>query len=149
MVIPHYMGEKKEIIEDDDHDENKNNLSEKDSFSTYSSLQEIPLLLSEEACGEDIPTRNRIGNGMHITPDVPFRKNKTCINSETQMKDFVEDVDGTCSQNETCSGILAKPTNEDLEEWWETQERGGQVISADEAGQAGPLTPCRCQVCIF
>ncbi|KMZ62684.1 Phospholipase D zeta [Zostera marina] len=146
MVIPHYMGEKKEIIEDDDHDENKNNLSEKDSFSTYSSLQEIPLLLSEEACGEDIPTRNRIGNGMHITPDVPFRKNKTCINSETQMKDFVEDVDGTCSQNETCSGILAKPTNEDLEEWWETQERGGQVISADEAGQAGPLTPCRCQV---
>lgn len=31
-------------------------------------------------------------------------------------------------------------------EWWETQERGDQVGFADDSGQVGPRTSCRCQI---
>lgn len=53
------------------------------------------------------------------------------------MKGFVDDL-----------GILdpqhsMKTSNK---EWWEAQERGDQVISADESGQVGPRVSCRCQV---
>ncbi|KAL0414782.1 UNVERIFIED_CONTAM: Phospholipase D zeta 1 [Sesamum radiatum] len=31
-------------------------------------------------------------------------------------------------------------------DWWETQERGNQVLTADETGQVGPHVSCSCQV---
>ncbi|CAI8603501.1 unnamed protein product [Vicia faba] len=52
MVIPHYMGRSKEIDIDDKKDEdNKKEIDRQDSFSLQSPLQDIPLLLPQEADG--------------------------------------------------------------------------------------------------
>lgn len=157
MVIPHYMGRSSDIgIERKNIEDSNKILQRQDSFSSRSSLQDIPLLLPQEPGNTDTPPSgspksNGLNSNGHIA-DHPsriirnqpfsFRKSKTeAVVADMPMKGFVDDFEMEIHQKVPSNGGKAL----DLE-WWETQERGDQMVSADENGQVGPRTSCRCQV---
>lgn len=163
MVIPHYMGRSREIeSESRKVDDNHKYIKRMDSFSSQSSVQEMPLLLPQKPDGLDAANGNPKLNGLDMTHSVfdqsrrvsrslsfSFRKLKVQPSvQDVQMKGFVDDLDFTDIQSKTFVDVAAQSDmlNSD-KDWWETQERGYQAVSADEAGQVGPRTPCCCQVC--
>ncbi|PIA61264.1 hypothetical protein AQUCO_00300651v1 [Aquilegia coerulea] len=125
MVIPHYMGKSIDIentskkVED-----NHIGLKRQDSFSSRSSVQDIPLLLPQDADGLDAGRDDQNLNGLDTTNNV---------------------VDQSRRRKKSLEIAYAHRHGSD-KEWWETQERGDQVASIDESGQVGPRTTCRCQV---
>ncbi|KAK4380074.1 hypothetical protein RND71_001936 [Anisodus tanguticus] len=151
MVIPHYMGMSGEM------DNGRNgvalphkNIKRHDSFSSGSSSQDIPLLMPQEAEGEESFKEELKINGFHTghgfhdqrsrSSRIPFSFRKTRIEPlvpDLPMKRFVDELD----QNLVQPGI--KKLDKD---WWEKQERGDQVVSPEENGQVGPRVSCRCQV---
>lgn len=157
MVIPHYMGREMETESKNVEDSKTNLLQRQDSFSSRSSLQDIPLLLPQEHDSVDSPTSgcgSAKANGLSSAGRAIDQQSKTPRNqpfsfrrgkpeselSDLPMKAFVDDLDVDCT------GKLSS-TGETLgSEWWETQERGDQILSTDESGQVGPRTSCRCQV---
>ena len=157
MVIPHYMGRSKEIEFESKNVEDKNKgIKRQDSFSSRSSLQDIPLLLPQEAEELDscsgFPKSNLLDST--ASKSVSFSSRKSKIEpaiTDTPMKGFVDDLASLDLHMERSSDVRRQPGSKisDLE-WWETQERGDQVGFVDEAGQVGPRTSCRCQVgCIL
>ncbi|KAG1371287.1 Phospholipase D zeta 2 [Cocos nucifera] len=142
-------------------DMNHKDIGRQDSFSSRSSCQDIPLLLPQEPDGPSMSNGSIKANGLDINRSLsdhpnrtsqtqPFSFRKTKVQQsvqDMQMKGFVDDLDSVQHQRETHFDGIAQPSFQNLDkEWWETQERGDQVVSADEARQVGPLTECRCQV---
>ncbi|XP_017646720.2 phospholipase D zeta 1-like isoform X1 [Gossypium arboreum] len=153
MVIPHYMGRSKEIeFESKNAEENKKGIKRQDSFSSGSSLQDIPLLLSQEAKELDSCTLSPKSNGLDTTASksVSFAFRKSKIEpavADTPMKDFVDDLGSLDLYNEKSSDVKRQPEAELSDsDWWEMQERAAQGGFVDEAGQVGPRTSCRCQI---
>ncbi|XP_043811423.1 phospholipase D zeta 1 isoform X2 [Manihot esculenta] len=153
MVIPHYRGNSKELeVEKKNIEDNSNGMKRQDCFSTRSSLQDIPLLLPQEAEGPDVSVGGPKLNGLDSIPgrslSLAFRKSKVApIGPDMPMKGFVDDHDLADLHVKMSSDIfphLGSKTS-DLE-WWETQERGYQIGFGDETAQVGPRTSCRCQV---
>ena len=153
MVIPHYMGKSKAKFEGKIQTENHRQLERQDSFSSPLSAQDIPLLVPQE--GEEHQTlngfhkedifQNASGNARRTEQNVSFslRRDKSeSFNSDMPMKGFVDEMDSI--HHKKNFEIMSQD-----QEWWETQERRGQIISSDEIGQVGPCTPCHCQVCFF
>ncbi|KAJ7955153.1 Phospholipase [Quillaja saponaria] len=154
MVIPHYMGRSREMEVENKNTDNNGGIKRQDSFSSRSSLQDIPLLLPQESGGLDTPKGDpklsgfgsyldlldqpsRVSSGLHFS----FRKSKIePVGLDTPMKGFVDDLD-TIDYHGAHAGM--KTT--DLE-WWEKQERGDQGGFMHESGQVGPRASCRCQV---
>ncbi|KAK9288199.1 hypothetical protein L1049_016648 [Liquidambar formosana] len=160
MVIPHYLGSR-EMEETKNVEDNCKDIKRQDSFSSRSSFQDIPLLLPQEADGVTSSNVDPKINGSHSTHDLldhanrvskslafSFRKSKTePVVPDTPMKSFVDDIEALDVQGKMSLDVMTQPQMKTLDkEWWETQERGNQVVSADEAGQVGPRTSCRCQV---
>ncbi|XP_077218089.1 phospholipase D P1 [Tasmannia lanceolata] len=162
MVIPHYMGKSKEIdAQNKQLEENHKDIKRQDSFSARSSFQDIPLLLPQETDGRDITIGQQKLNGLDMADNLidhpnrinrrlsfAFRNSKTEPSIPgTQMKGFVDDLDSTHLQRHMSLDVVSQPGIQSLDkEWWETQERGEQVVSTDESRQVGPCTSCRCQV---
>ncbi|XP_058077634.1 phospholipase D zeta 1-like isoform X3 [Magnolia sinica] len=162
MVIPHYMGKSKEIdVQNNKQDENHEGIKRQFSLPSRSSYQDVPLLLPQGADGVDISNVNEKPNGLdmihncvdhpnRINRSLPFSFRKSKVEpsiADMQMKGFVDDLDVIYHQREVSMNTVAHLGMKHLDqEWWETQERGDQVVSADEAGQVGPCTSCRCQV---
>ncbi|CBI22957.3 unnamed protein product, partial [Vitis vinifera] len=132
MVIPHYMGRSREMeVEKKNVENNYKDIKKLDSFSSRSSFQDIPLLLPQEPDGLDSPHGESKLNGFDSSSnllDQPTRVSRSLSFSFRKSKIEPPGM-RTCDR-----------------EWWETQERGNQVLSADETGQVGPCVPCRCQV---
>lgn len=154
MVIPHYMGRSREVeIQRKNGEDNSKGMKRQDSFSSRSSLQDIPLLLPQDSGGLDGSHGGPKSNGMDInTPkSVSFRYQKAKIEpviADTPMKGFVDDYDSSHLPLKISSDVMTQTSNKTSDsEWWETQERGDQGGSMDETGQVGPRTSCRCQVC--
>ncbi|XP_042519639.1 phospholipase D zeta 1-like isoform X2 [Macadamia integrifolia] len=159
MVIPHYMGRSREIETESKKVEDKpKGIGRHDSFSSRSLLQNIPLLLPQEA---DVNNESPKLNGLDMTQallDQPSRvgqsrsfslwKSKVELSvPDMQMKGFVDDLNFMDIQSKTSVDVVAQSDVLNMDkEWWETEERGDQVASADEAGQVGPRTSCHCQV---
>ncbi|XWS53571.1 hypothetical protein CRYUN_Cryun10bG0012800 [Craigia yunnanensis] len=153
MVIPHYMGRSKEIgFESKNVEDNNKGIKRQDSFSSRSSLQDIPLLLPQEAEELDscsgFPKSN--GSASTASKSVSFAIRKSKIEAavaDTPMKGFVDDLDSLDLHMERSSDVKRLPGSKIADsEWWKTQERGDQVGFVDEAGQVGPQTSCRCQI---
>ncbi|XP_075516294.1 phospholipase D zeta 1-like isoform X1 [Primulina tabacum] len=158
MVIPHYMGISREIENGDkNHNDYHKDIKRNDSFSSLSSLQDIPLLMPQEADGQDAvrgePKLNGFDGNTHDQPSRPgrspfsFHKFKTePLIPDMPMRGFVDDFDSLDLQSSMSS--LVRQHGSDISEnrWWESQERGDQVVSSDEIGQVGPRVPCGCQV---
>ncbi|XP_024463030.1 phospholipase D zeta 1 isoform X4 [Populus trichocarpa] len=152
MVIPHYMGQNREMeVERKGIKDDVKGIKRQDSFSSRSSLQDIPLLLPQEAEGPDDSGVGPKLNGMDSTPgrSLPhaFWKSKIeLVVPDISMTSFV-DNNGSDLHVKMSSDFSAQPGTKasDLE-WWETQERVDQVGSPDESGQVGPRVSCHCQV---
>ncbi|XP_031397086.1 phospholipase D zeta 1 isoform X1 [Punica granatum] len=156
MVIPHYMGSKGIEIERKNVEDSNKILQRQDSFTSRSSLQDIPLLLPQEPGSMDTPlTGSPKPNGFSSTGHVTdhqsriirnqpfsFRKSKAeALVPDMPMKGFVDDRELELHRK------VPSTSGKNLDsEWWETQERGDQMVSLDETGQVGPRTSCRCQV---
>ncbi|KAF3589228.1 hypothetical protein F2Q69_00031417 [Brassica cretica] len=143
MVIPHYMGRQEESDTECKNDEDSiRGIRRDDSFSSGSSLQDIPLLLPQEPVDEDGSSRGHKANGTN-SRNGPFSFRKSKIEpgvGDTPMRGFVDDRNGLHLP------VAKRGSNSIDSEWWETQERGYQVGSPDETGQVGPRTSCRCQI---
>ncbi|KAK6146193.1 hypothetical protein DH2020_020062 [Rehmannia glutinosa] len=160
MVIPHYLGKSKEINIGDKNDYgNHQDLKRNDSFSSVSSFQDVPLLMPQEADGLDSVKIEPKLNGFNTLHDLHgqqsrsskspffFRKSKIePLISDMPMRGFVDDLDTLDLHSELSSNVMQPGLEVPEKEWWETQERGGQVVSTDEIGQVGPRVSCRCQI---
>ncbi|CAI9119042.1 OLC1v1020696C1 [Oldenlandia corymbosa var. corymbosa] len=162
MVIPHYQGMSKAIDGVNEDVENiRKEFKRQDSFSSRSSCQDIPLLMPQEADGHDASSKGELlkvdgsikEHGSHdqaagrpSKSPFSFRKSKIePMNPDMPMKGFVDDIIDSSNMREELSSMHKGIIPSD-NEWWETQDRGGQVDPADETGQVGPRVPCRCQV---
>ncbi|KAI3459247.1 hypothetical protein Pfo_015910 [Paulownia fortunei] len=160
MVIPHYMGKSKEIeFGDKNNYGNHKDIKRNDSFSSPSSFQDVPLLMPQEADGLDAVKIEPKLNGfnsvhdLHGQPSRPsrspfcFRKCKIePLIPDLPMRGFVDDLDTLDLQSKLSSHVMQPGSEVSEKEWWETQDRGDQVVSADEIGQVGPRVSCRCQI---
>ncbi|XP_052185855.1 phospholipase D zeta 1-like isoform X2 [Diospyros lotus] len=161
MVLPHYMGRSREInIESNE--EARQDISRQDSFSSGSPLIDIPLLLPPEAdkldtCNvntnlddldkhqyqQNLHSLSRIGQNLRV----PTQKSKVEPSTpDRQMKGFIDDVDLINFQSEMNMNELAHSEMQNLDDWWESQERIYHDVSTDQPAQVGPCTPCQCQV---
>ncbi|KAL7080895.1 hypothetical protein ACP275_14G006500 [Erythranthe tilingii] len=159
MVIPHYMGKNKEIESGENSDYgNHKDVRRNDSFSSLSSFQDVPLLIPQEADGPDAVKIEPKLNGFNPLHDLhgqtsrlsrnPFFFGKSKIEPlipDMPMRGFVDDHDTLDLQSEM-SHMKQTGLEVSEKEWWEIQERGDQVVSADEIGQVGPRVSCCCQI---
>eukprot|EP00268_Persea_americana_P049346 TRINITY_DN5288_c0_g1_i4.p1 TRINITY_DN5288_c0_g1~~TRINITY_DN5288_c0_g1_i4.p1 ORF type:complete len:804 (-),score=140.04 TRINITY_DN5288_c0_g1_i4:260-2671(-) len=160
MVIPHYMGKSKEMdTPNGKQEENYRDFEREDSVS-QSSFEDFPLLLPQEADELENASEEEKINCSGMTDsliDYPSKINWKLSSSfhesrfepsvpDIQMSGFVDDYDSMHPHKEMSLDMVAQPGILHLDEWWETQERVDQVANTDEAGQAGPCTPCCCQV---
>ncbi|GAV64170.1 PLDc domain-containing protein/PLDc_2 domain-containing protein [Cephalotus follicularis] len=150
MVIPHYLGRSKEMeVESKNVEVHSKDIKRQDSFSSRSSLQDIPLLLPQEAEGLDgVSKSNGLDSGLDRSLSFTFRKSKTePIITDTPMKGFVDDLDALDVHPKMSSDVRPQPGAKTSDpDWWETQERGDLDGFANESGQVGPRTSCRCQI---
>uniref|UniRef100_A0A0D9V062 Phospholipase n=1 Tax=Leersia perrieri TaxID=77586 RepID=A0A0D9V062_9ORYZ len=162
MVIPHYMGNIKETIEDESkqtHDEDIK-VQRLSSLKAPASCQDIPLLLPQEpdhqaSHNEDLGLNgldNNHGhsdhpNKTHRKQPIPNRKAKKDTSlQDLQMKGFVDNL-GSPDVSVIGCYDTSKPNMHDMDkEWWETQNQGDQAASVLEIGEVGPRATCRCQV---
>ncbi|KAI9080056.1 hypothetical protein K1719_037989 [Acacia pycnantha] len=158
MVIPHYLGRSKEVEIESKNTDYHIGMKRQDSFS---SPQDVPLLLPEDSGGMDAPVGdtalNELSSFLHHL-DRPtrfssgrpfsFRKAKIePIGPDTPMKGFVDDLDSVDHHGKIPMDRVAHiSVHNSGPEWWETQERGDQASFADESGEVGPRVSCRCQV---
>lgn len=143
MVIPHYMGRPEESDTEGKNDEDSiKGIRRDDSFSSRSSLQDIPLLLPQEPVDQDGSSEGHKANGVNNrNGPFSFRKSKIePVDGDTPMRGFVDD------RNVLDLPVAKRRSSEIDSEWWETPDRGYQAGSPDETGQVGPRTSCRCQV---
>ncbi|KAL0367775.1 UNVERIFIED_CONTAM: Phospholipase D zeta 1 [Sesamum radiatum] len=124
-----------------------------------SSFQDVPLLMPQEADGPDavkIEPKLNAFNTLHDFDGQQSRPSRTgfCFRKfkveplipDMPMRGFVDDLDTLDLQSEFSYHLVQPDSEVNEKEWWETQERGDQVVSADEIGQVGPRLPCRCQI---
>ncbi|GMH29311.1 hypothetical protein Nepgr_031154 [Nepenthes gracilis] len=148
MVVPHYMGRNGETETEHKNADNQK-IKRQDSFSSHTSLQDLPLLFPQETDKNgDLNL-----NGLDIAPDyadqqmrviknAPFNFRRSRVDSLVSympMKGFVD-------ESNMLDGIAHSGQKSFDKEWWDAQERGSQVVSSDETGQVGPRASCCCQV---
>ncbi|KAL0433968.1 UNVERIFIED_CONTAM: Phospholipase D zeta 1 [Sesamum latifolium] len=160
MVIPHYMGKSKAIeFGEENNLSNHKDTRRNDRLPSPSSFQDVPLLMPQEADGPDavkIEPKLNAFNTLHDFDGQPSRPSRTgfCFRKckveplipDMPMRGFVDDLDTLDLQSELSYHLVQPDSEVNEKEWWETQERGDQVVSADEIGQVGPRLPCRCQI---
>ncbi|KAL0393292.1 UNVERIFIED_CONTAM: Phospholipase D zeta 1 [Sesamum radiatum] len=159
MVIPHYMGKSKAIeFGEENNLSNHNDTRRNDRLPSPSSFQDVPLLMPQEADGPDAVKIEPKLNAFNTLHDFDgqrrpsrtgfcFRKSKVePLIPDMPMRGFVDDLDTLDFQTELSYHLMQPDSVVNEKEWWETQERGDQVVSADEIGQVGPRLPCRCQI---
>lgn len=160
MVIPHYMGNSKEmVVESKIAEDTYKDIKRQDSDSSLSSFQDIPLLIPQEADGPSASNEDSKLKELDMNHDfddqpsrdseVPFSlrrlKNEPSV-AAMPMKGCVDDLDFLALKQDLSLDVLQPRNRTPEKEWWETREQGDQVDSADETEQIGPRVSCRCQV---
>ncbi|KAJ0802483.1 putative phospholipase D [Helianthus annuus] len=151
MVIPHYMGNNREHENENTTVVDTHQVINRENFSSSVSSEDIPLLIPQEADEIDASNRQIKINGsneFHGQPSRPSRTSFSFMKSKVEplapdmpMRDFVNGRHTLNLEKELFTGIKSND-----KEWWEIQERGSLLVSADESGQVGPRVACRCQV---
>ncbi|KAI3690084.1 hypothetical protein L2E82_48059 [Cichorium intybus] len=160
MVIPHYMGNNKELENKNSNSNSNSNLLEphkptnQDDSSSSASSEDIPLLIPQEADGLEASS-NTQPNGSKDYHNQRARSSRSSFSfrkpkqetpvPDMQLRDFVDERASLNLEKELADVAPPRQRMND-KEWWETQERGNLVVSADETGQVGPCVSCRCQV---
>lgn len=131
MVIPHYMGKSRDIgFEANKSEEDPNDIDRKNSFSSLSPSQDdIPLLLPQES--DLIDSDPNLLNGTHDGKSHIDHPNVVPRGNSQEFETLIPEKNVTTS----------------YDEWWENLEaRNKNVLAADDFGQVGPRSTCRCQV---
>lgn len=137
MVIPHYMGRSREIDIDDEKDEdNKKKIDRHDSFSSQSPLQDIPLLLPQEADGAVT------SNGDHRN----FSESSPLLSQNLEGETLVSDNEKKGFQDEVVPFNFGPQCTVDAIDGWGETPKGTNDATTLEYGQVGPRTTCHCQV---
>ncbi|KAJ1385581.1 Pleckstrin-like proteiny domain [Sesbania bispinosa] len=137
MVLPHYMGRSKEIDIDGKQDEDdRKEIDRQDSFSSQSPVQDIPLLLPQEA-GELVTSSGDHTNASENSPLLSQNPEHKTLVSVNRKKGFQDQV--------LTFNLGAESVVNVLDDWWETPE-GTNDATTLEYGQVGPRTTCHCQV---
>lgn len=137
MVIPHYMGRSNEIDIDGKKDEDKMKESDKqDSFSSQSPMQDIPLLLPQEAGGVVSSSEDLTNSGVNSSSSSENMESETLV-SDKQKKGFQDKI--------VPFNLGEQSSVHALDDWWETPE-GTNDATTLEYGEIGPHTTCHCQV---
>ncbi|KAK2456651.1 phospholipase D P1 [Trifolium repens] len=137
MVIPHYMGRSKEVDIDNKKDEDdKKEIERQDSFSSQSPLQDIPLLLPQEADGA-VTSSEDDRNSSESSPLLSQNLDGETLVSDNQKKGLQDEA--------VAFNLEDKCIVDAVDDWWETPEGTNEATSL-EYGQVGPRTTCHCQV---
>lgn len=159
MVLPHYMGRSKEIdIKDKDSGDNQKGISRQDSFSSQSPLQDIPLLLPQEADGLAASNGHSKLNSLHINHNLLDQPTEVCESFafsfqkpeiedsvlDTQPNGFADELDFMDLQIEEDSVALAQCGTKALDKCIETPKEGAHDAVADDC--VGPRSACGIQV---
>uniref|UniRef100_A0A2N9IVF7 Phospholipase n=1 Tax=Fagus sylvatica TaxID=28930 RepID=A0A2N9IVF7_FAGSY len=153
MVLPHYMGRSKDIdIKHKNSEENLRHISRQDSFSSSAPLQDIPLLLPQEA--ELAASNDSKLNGLHMNHNLLDQPTGDCFSyqnpkveasvPDTPIKGFLDDPDSMDLQSETDSEVAAHCGMKTSDEWSESPEESDHDVAADDC--VGPRTACCVQV---
>lgn len=127
MVLPHYMGQSRNIdIESQGNEVKHKDIRTDESFSFPS--ESIPLLLPQEANQVESESMDSNLNSFQCTGI-----------------DHIE-ID---SKDQTCKMIMEDGEFPNSDDWLNVQERSYQVASANVAAQVGPKTKCHCQVSFY
>lgn len=150
MVLPHYLGRRREIDIENKYEENHKDINREDSFSLRSPLQDIPLLLppkAEALVADGVDQKstakykddNLLDQPTEFCGSFSFSFQKPHVDAlvpDASVKDFSEELD-----SENLQSKMQMP-----DEWMETSEEDDHDVSASEHGQVGPCTACHCQV---
>ncbi|CAL9003314.1 unnamed protein product [Prunus brigantina] len=140
MVIPHYMGRSREIDV-----ERKNKEETPNSFSPLSPLQDIPLLLPQEADGLDAPIVDKKPSALDLNHNL-LDQPTDGLYADMQMEGFVDDLHSMDLKSETNLNMVAQSSLTTSNEGLESPEEHDHAVAADDYGQIGPRTACHCQV---
>ncbi|XP_071737407.1 phospholipase D zeta 1-like isoform X2 [Rutidosis leptorrhynchoides] len=157
MVIPHYMGNNRELEAENLTVLDTHQVINRENSSSSVSSEDIPLLIPQEADGLDVSNgqlKMNGSNGLHGQPSRPSRVSFSFMKPKVEplapdmpMRGFVDERHVLNRERELVSDVVTRSGMKASDkEWWETQERGNLVVSADESGQVGPRVGCRCQV---
>lgn len=137
MVIPHYMGKSKEIdVIGKKEEDNEKEIDRQDSFSSQSPLQDIPLLLPQEADGA-VTSSGDYRNSSESSPLLSQNLESETLVPDNQKKGFQDQADSF--------DLRAQYIVDAVDNWWETPE-GTDDATTLEYGEVGPRTTCHCQV---
>lgn len=141
MVLPHYLGRSRDMdINRKTSEVNPDETSQRDSFSSQTPPDDIPLLLPHEANGPDSSFMENKSYGLSLNE---FAKESPTGYQENKSS-FVDDKD-----NLQTATLMEAVSDSDLQvehHWAGTQEQAFRVISANEVTQVGPRCSCHCQV---
>lgn len=160
MVLPHYMGRSREIgIENKSTEENQKDLTRRDSFSSQSPSEDIPLLLPQESDKLVAPNVDDNSNGLNTNHNIldrtsgfygsytiPSNEYKTeALTPNSKIRGTIDGLDAVDLQREMNSNSVREFGLDKREEWWEKTEENHDIYSS-KCGQVGPRLACRCQV---
>ncbi|CAN6715141.1 unnamed protein product [Malus baccata var. baccata] len=142
MVLPHYMGRSREI---DIEKKNKEDRTNRDNFSSPSPLQDIPLLLPQEADSLDAPILDQKLSAMHLNQNLLNQPTDGLV-SDPQTKGFMDDLHSRDLKSEANLNTVTQSGSTTPNEWSESSDNGDHAVAADDYGQIGPRTACEIQV---
>lgn len=160
MVLPHYMGRSREIgIENKSTEENQKDLTRRDSFSSQSPSEDIPLLLPQESDKLVAPNVDDKSNGLNTNHNIldrtsgfygsctiPSNEYKTeALAPNSKIRGTIDGLDAVDLQREMNSNSVREFGLDKREEWWEKTEENHDIYSS-KCGQVGPRLACRCQI---
>lgn len=148
MVLPHYMGKSREIDIENNNSENQTDISRQNSFSSQSPLQDIPLLLPQEADGLAVPNLDQENSlqANHNLLDHPNGTKVEALVPDEQINGSVGDLDFTDHQRNINLNMEEDSSMTVSDEWWENQEESYHNAAVHDCGEVGPRIACHCQV---
>ncbi|RXH82202.1 hypothetical protein DVH24_036543 [Malus domestica] len=136
MVLPHYMGRSREMDIKKKNKEDNQNGTNRENFSSPSPVQDIPLLLPQEADGLDAPILDQKLRAMRL--------NQNLLNQPTDG--FIDDLHSRDLKSEANLNTVTQSGSTTPNEWSESSDNGDHAVAADDYGQIGPRTACEIQV---
>ncbi|XP_068342401.1 phospholipase D zeta 1-like isoform X1 [Pyrus communis] len=145
MVLPLYMGRTREKDIAKKNKEDNQNGTNRENFSSPSPVQDIPLLLPQEADRLDAPVLDQKLSAMHLNQNLLNQPTDGLV-SDTQTKGFMDDLHSRDLKSEANLNTVTQSGSTTPNEWSESSDNGDHAVAADDFGQIGPRTACEIQV---
>lgn len=158
MVLPHYMGKSSDIDISEKISKLYPEEMSRNSFSSETPPDDIPLLLPHEANGLESSTMENKWNDFNSSKYAPnghgrsrsfsYQDSKGTSYLDTRYS-FVDNHDTANVESATLVETTSESDLQVKENWFETKQQSFQVKSTNEVTEVGPRSLCRCQVSCF